>query len=86
MSAGDTDSLQIARFLKQVQDDTAASEVTTDVPEDLGPAYLRSRAEHFRGIAKRQADPRRAKLFNDLAASFEKHAHIKEHSPVLHKT
>ena len=85
MRAGGTDNLQIARFLKQVQDDTAAADVTTDVPEDLGPAYLRNRAEHFRSIAKRQADPRRAKLFNDLAASFEKHAHIKEHSPVLHK-
>jgi len=85
MSPG-TDTLQIARFLKRVQDDTAAMEVTTDVPQDLGPAYLRNRAAHFRGIAKQQADPRRAKRFNDVAALFEKHARLKEHSPVPHET
>ncbi len=82
----EADTLHIAQLLKQVQDDTAASEPATDVPLDLGPAYLRSRAAHFRGIAERQADPNRAKLFTDLAASFEKHAHLKEQGPYPHQT
>lgn len=74
------DSLQIERYLKKVQDETTVLGAT-DVPLDLGPAYLRSRAAHYRGLAKQQTDPHRAQLFNDLAASFEKHAVVKEHSP-----
>ena len=84
MKAG-TDSLQIARFLKQVQDDTAALETKTDMPRDLGPAYLRSRAAHFRALARQQPDSNRAKLFNDLATSFEDYASIKEQGPASHE-
>lgn len=72
-----TDAVQIARYLQQVQYDTAALTAVPDQPVELdnvGPAYLRARAQHYRGLASRQADPKRAQSFLELAVSFERHA------------
>jgi hypothetical protein len=73
-----------ARYLKEVQDDTASLAGAAEDPQNLdnvGPAYLRSRAAHYREIAKQQNDLKLAQLFLDLAESFEKHAIVKERSP-----
>lgn len=74
------DAVQTARYLRQVQYDTALAAIP-DEPQDLdnvGPAYLRDRARHYRELATQQPDPKRAQLFRDLAVSFERHAVIKE--------
>ena len=76
-----TDGMTIARLLKRVQEDTAIFTDTSEVPPDLGPAHLRSRAAHYRQLAGRDVDPKRAKLFQDLAASFEKQATLRESRP-----
>ena len=68
----------IASILRRLQDDTAASADVDEMPEDLGPAYLRGRAAHYRALAGRQTNATRAKVFCDLAAVFDKHASIKE--------
>lgn len=73
------------RYLEQVQLETASNTGVTEDPlniENAGPAYLRGRAMHYRELAKQQHDPKRAQLFLDLAASFERHAVVKERSPV----
>jgi len=76
-----TDAVQTARYLQQVQYDTAALAAIPEQPQDLenvGPAYLRARAQHYRDLASRQRDPKRARLFLELAVSFERHARSKE--------
>lgn len=83
-----TSATQTARYLRQVQHETASLLETTEDPQALdnaGPAYLRSRAAHYRELAAQQSDPKRAQLFQDLAASFEKHAFTKERSPAPRK-
>jgi hypothetical protein len=72
---------QTAEYLRRVQYDTASLIGATDDPNTLdnaGPAYLRSRAAHYRGLAAQQTDAKHRRLFLDLAASFEKHAVTKE--------
>jgi hypothetical protein len=76
-----TDAVQTARYLQQVQYDTAALAAAPEQPQELenvGPAYLRARAQHYRDLASRQRDPKRAQLFLELAVSFERHARSKE--------
>lgn len=76
-----TDAVQTARYLQQVQYDTAALTAVPDQPQELdnvGPAYLRARAQHYRDLASRQRDPNRARSFSELAVSFERHAKSKE--------
>ena len=76
-----TDAVQTARYLQQVQYDTASLAAVPDQPQDLenvGPAYLRARAQHYRDLASRQRDPKRARLFLELAVSFERYARSKE--------
>jgi hypothetical protein len=76
-----TDAVQTARYLQQVQHDTAALAAVPEQPQDLenvGPAYLRGRAEHYRELASQQANAERARLFLELAASFERYARSKE--------
>ncbi|HWB51583.1 MAG TPA: hypothetical protein VG651_20915 [Stellaceae bacterium] len=76
-----TDAVQTARYLQQVQYDTAALAAVSEQPQDLdnvGPAYLRARAQHYRELAARQTNPKRARLFLQLAVSFERHASRKE--------
>jgi hypothetical protein len=76
-----TDAVQTARYLQQVQYDTAALAEVAEQPQDLenvGPAYLRARAQHYRDLASRQQDAKRARLFLELAVSFERHAQTKE--------
>jgi hypothetical protein len=76
-----TDAVQTARYLQQVQYDTAALAAVPEQPQDLenvGPAYLRARAQHYRDLASRQRDAKRARLFLELAVSFERHARSKE--------
>jgi hypothetical protein len=69
------------RHLRQVQYDTAALAAVSEQPQDLGnvgPAYLRARAQHYRELASRQTNPTRARLFLELAVSFERYARSKE--------
>jgi len=73
-----TENFGIANILKRLQDDTAASADVDEMPEDLGPAYLRGRAAHYRALADPQTNAARAKIFCDLLAIFDKHAGIKE--------
>lgn len=85
---GGTGELQTARYLRRIQYETASFIGMVEAPEshdNAGPAFLRSRAAHYRELAKQQADPKRAQLFLDLAASFEKHAAIKERSAMPRK-
>jgi hypothetical protein len=77
--------VQTAQYLEQIQYETASVAGANEDPQNLenaGPAYLRGRAAHYRELAKQLDDPRRAQLFRDLATSFERHAIIKERSPV----
>jgi hypothetical protein len=69
------------RDLWQVQHDTASLATITEDPEHLehvGPAYLRSRAGHYRDLAAQEANPGRARQFLDFAAAFEQQAVLKE--------
>lgn len=77
-------AIPTVRYLRKIQYDTASLHGLVEDPEshdNAGPAYLRSRAAHYRDLANQQDDPKRAQLFLDLAASFEKYASIKERSP-----
>lgn len=76
-----TDAVQTDRYLQQVQYDTVALATIPEQPQDLenvGPAYLRARAQHYRNLGSRDADQKRARSFLELAVSFERHARIKE--------
>jgi hypothetical protein len=77
------DAVETARYLRWVQFDTVSLVDTAEEPQKLdnvGPAYLRGRAMHYRELAAQQTDPKRAQLFLDLATSFESHAVARERS------
>lgn len=70
-----------ARYLSRVQYDTAATAVIAEVPQDfanVGPAYLRSRAQYYRELAEHETDRRRARLFRERAAVFDTDAACRE--------
>ncbi|MBV8776805.1 MAG: hypothetical protein JO032_05080 [Alphaproteobacteria bacterium] len=75
-----TDAVHTAEYLRLLQYEiagTAPPETPHDL-ENLGPAYLRARAQHYRDLATHQRDRQRQRLFRELAASFEKDAARRE--------
>jgi hypothetical protein len=75
------DAVSTVEYLQRIQRDTASLAKITEYPQDLddvGPAYLRSRARHYQELAAQEGNPVRARQFRDLATSFEQHAELKE--------
>jgi hypothetical protein len=76
---GQGDSALPNLCLTSAQEDAAVvTALVADVPDHLGPAFLRDRARFFQHAAEREPDPPRAGALRDLAATFEQHARTRE--------
>jgi hypothetical protein len=76
---------ELPRVVETEQDDDlAASPTGAGLSRDLSAACLRSCAARCRAFAARQPDPGRAELFRGLAASFDRHASVKERRLASH--
>jgi hypothetical protein len=75
-----TDAVETTQYLRMLQYEMAST-VLPDGPqsmENVGPAYLRARARHFRELAQHQSDRERQRVYQELAASFEESAAKRE--------